>query len=456
MISRRKLVYNTALLTSSSLLMSCIGIAFQVWLVGRIGSAGIGLYQLVCSVTNLCATFAISGIRFATTRLVAEELGKDNSAGVRSAMNRCLSYGALFGFAASAVLWLLAEPIGFLWIGDARTVMSLRLSAWSMPCISLCSSISGYFTASGRVWKPTLIHLIEQLIGIVLVALCLYLTPSTDIERSCAAVTLGRLAADILSLVMMFLVYLIDWRHYYGERSENATLTARMLGIALPLAVSAYARSALNTIQHLLVPKGLKAAGYSADGALSGYGTIQGMVLPIILFPSCIMSAVAELIVPELTEAQVQQDGRTIRLATRKLFSMSLLFSSAVGLFMFIFADELGVAVYKSYDAGHYIRLLAPLVPVMYTDMTVDGCLKGLGQQVWCMGINILDSLLGLLLVWAFLPRYALVAYISMIYITETLNFVLSTQRLWKTVRGLPAAPEAAVRKSLSPQQQRG
>ena len=204
------------------------------------------------------------------------------------------------------------------------------------------------------------------------------------------------------------------------------------------------------------MPKGLKAAGYSADGALSGYGTIQGMVLPIILFPSCIMSAVAELIVPELTEAQVQQDGRTIRLATRKLFSMSLLFSSAVGLFMFIFADELGVAVYKSYDAGHYIRLLAPLVPVMYTDMTVDGCLKGLGQQVWCMGINILDSLLGLLLVWAFLPRYALVAYISMIYITETLNFVLSTQRLWKTVRGLPAAPEAAVRKSLSPQQQRG
>ena len=70
MISKKRLVYYTALLTSSSLLMSCIGIAFQVWLVGRIGSAGIGLFQLVSSVTNLCATFAISGIRFATTRLV--------------------------------------------------------------------------------------------------------------------------------------------------------------------------------------------------------------------------------------------------------------------------------------------------------------------------------------------------------------------------------------------------
>jgi stage V sporulation protein B len=423
------------MLTSSSLLMSCIGIAFQVWLVSRIGSAGIGLYQLVCSVTNLMATFAISGIRFATTRLVSEELGKGNSPGIKVAMNRCMTYGAFFGFAAAAILWLLAEPIGFLWIGDARTVMSLRLSAWSMPCVALCSAISGYFTANGRVWKPTLVHLLEQLLGIFLVALCLHLTPTNDIERSCAAVTMGRLIADIISILMMLLAYLHDWRHYYGEKSKPSAITSRMLKIALPLAVSAYARSALNTIQHLLVPRGLKAAGYSADGALSGYGTIQGMVLPIVLFPSCIMSAVAELIVPELTASQVQHDGKTIVRVTKKLFSRSLIFSGAVALFMFVFADSLGIAVYKSYDAGHYIRILAPLIPVMYTDMTVDGCLKGLGQQVYCMGINILDSLLGLILVWAFLPRYALPAYIAMIYITETINFALSAQRLWRTVR---------------------
>lgn len=81
MIRRRRLIYNTALLTVSSLLMSCIGMAFRSGLVGRIGSAGIGLYQLVLSVTNLLATFAISGIRFASTRLVSEELGLENPGG---------------------------------------------------------------------------------------------------------------------------------------------------------------------------------------------------------------------------------------------------------------------------------------------------------------------------------------------------------------------------------------
>ena len=71
----------------------------------------------------------------------------------------------------------------------------------------------------------------------------------------------------------------------------------------------------------------------------------------------------------------------------------------------------------------------------MYTDMTVDGCLKGLGQQVWSMGINIADSLVGLLLVWALLPRFALSGYIALIYITELLNFALSIVRLRRVLR---------------------
>ena len=433
MALRKKLIYNTALLTGSSLLMNCIGMAFQIWLVGRIGTTGIGLYQLVCAVTSLCATVAISGIRFACTRLVSEELGLENSAGIRGAMRRCTAYGLFFGLASAAILWLLAEPIGFLWVGDARTVLSLQISAFSMPCIALCSAFSGYFTAVGRVWKPTLVHLAEQLAGIALVALFLEMSPEGDIEKSCAAVTAGRLSADVLSLLLMAVVYAADRRSYYSGDEGGLRLTGRMLKIALPLAVSAYARSALSTLQHLLVPRGLKAAGYSSDGALSGYGVIQGMVLPAILFPSCIMAAIAELIIPELTEAQVRQDEEGIKQTVASLFRMSLLFSSAVALFLFLFADMLGYVIYNSGEAGYYIRLLSPLVPIMYTDMTVDGCLKGLGQQVWSMGINILDALAGLLLVWWLLPRYALSAYIGIIYFGEVFNFILSVFRLRQT-----------------------
>ena len=434
---KRRLLYNTALLTASSLLMSGIGMGFHVWLVGRIGAAGIGLYQLVLSVTNLCATFAISGIRFASTRLVAEELGLSHRGGVGAAMGRCLRYGAIFGAAAGLLLYALAEPLGFLWIGDARAVRPLRLTAFSMPCIALCASCSGYFTACGRVWKPTLVHLFEQLLGIALSALLLARAPAGNLEKSCAAVTLARVAADAASLLLMLLVYWLDRRRYYRGGEVGVRLTARMLKIALPLAFSAYARSALTTLQQLLVPRGLRAAGCTANRALSGYGTIQGMAMPVIFFPACILGAAAELIVPELTAAQVRRDGAGIRRTASGLLRLSAGFSLAVGLFLFCCADALGMLVYGSRDAGHYIRLLAPLVPFLYTDMSVDGCLKGLGQQVWCMGINILDGLLGLLLTWQLLPRRALAAYVGILYVTELFNFALSALRLRRVMRPL-------------------
>lgn len=435
MVNRKRLIMNTALLTGSSLAMSAISMAFQVWLAARIGSAGIGLYQLVLSVAFLCTTFAVSGIRFAATRLVSEELGHERSWSVAAAMHRCFAYSLFFGLSALTVLWSFAEPIGFLWIGDARTVRSLKLIAFSMPFMSLSSVMSGYFTACGRVWKPTVVHLGEQLITIGFVAYFLTHSPAGDIEKNCAAVMLGNVCGDVISFVCMLLFYLTDRHSVRDYSAQKLKLTSRMLKVALPLAVSAYARSALSTLEHLLVPRGLKAAGFSADRALSGYGVIQGMVLPILSFPACILMALAELIIPELTEAQVRGNEGDISKTVSSLIKKGLGYSSAVALVLFIFADKLGVRIYSSPEAGDYLRLLAPLIPIMYTDMVADGCLKGLGQQLWCMGINLLDALLGVLLVWQVLPVFALKGYICIIYFNECLNFALSIMRLGKVTK---------------------
>ena len=106
----------------------------------------------------------------------------------------------------------------------------------------------------------------------------------------------------------MAAVYLHDRRRHYRPGESGGKLSSRMLRLAVPLALSAYTRSALTTLQQLLVPRGLRAAGLSADTALAGYGVVQGMVLPLLFFPSCLLGAAADLIVPELTAAQVRRE----------------------------------------------------------------------------------------------------------------------------------------------------
>ena len=453
MTDRSRFLQNTLLLTGSSLLMSLIAMLFQVRLAAFLGPTGIGLVQLTLSACGLFAAFAISGVRFAATRLVAEELSGEAPGRIPAAMRSCLAYAAFFGFSAAAILHLLAEPLGFLWLGDARTVRALRLAALSLPCIALCSALSGYFTACGRVWKPALIHLLEQLLSVGFVLLLLGRAAAGDLEQSCAAVMEGRLWADLASLLMLLAAFLGEQPGLKKAASPELPMAGRMLRIALPLAVSSYARSALGTLQHLLVPRGLRSAGYSADRSLAGYGMIQGMVLPVLLFPSCLLTAAAELIVPELTGAQMRRDPAEIRKTAGGFLRQSLIYSLAVSLFLFLCSDALGLALYRSAETGRYLRLLAPLVPVMYTDLAVDGCLKGLGQQVWSMGINVLDALSGLLLVWRLLPKYALPAYLAILYGTELFNFLLSAGRLFTVLRSSPAK---AAQRSPAPQEPQG
>lgn len=427
-----RLIKNTALLTSSSLLMRCIALAFQVWLVGRIGSAGIGLFQLVMSVSMLCTTFAISGIRFAATRLISEELGLGRGGGVGKAMRRCFAYGAFFGMAAFLILWHGAEPVGFLWIGDARTVYPLKLLSLSLPFISLSSVMSGYFTATGRVYKSAITQVSEQLVRIALVALFLSMTRDGDIEQACSAVVAGGTAAEVFSFVMAAIIYSLD-RKTHGEKGgDSRGLTSRMFSIALPLAFSAYARTSLSTLEHLLVPRGLKASGMSADSALSGYGVIQGMVFPIITFPSCFLMALAEMLVPELTEAQVSGRNAYISTTVSRLMQRCAMFSIAAAVLLFTYAESLGEVIYSSAEAGKYIKIFSFLVPVIYMDMVTDGCLKGLGQHMHSMVYNICDAAISVVLVYAILPKYALIGYICIICFTECFNFILSIRRLSK------------------------
>ena len=132
----KKLVYNTALLTGSSLLMRCIGMAFQAWLAGRIGATGIGLFQLVMSVEMLCTTLAVSGIRFAATRIVAEEIGSGREGAVGTAVFRCCMYSLLFGCAAAALrFWIFSltlEMFSFVVFIPLRPCLSnWRIASWA-------------------------------------------------------------------------------------------------------------------------------------------------------------------------------------------------------------------------------------------------------------------------------------------------------------------------------------
>jgi len=428
----RTMLFNTILLTATAFLMRTVGMAFQVYLSRQIGAAGIGLFQLVMSVSMLGATFALSGIRFATTRLVSEELGRGRAGAVKPAVRRCLIYSACFGSAAWCALWFGADFIGTTIIGDDRTVLSLRLLSLSLPAFSLSAVLTGYFTAVSRIIKSASVQIAEQFIRIAFVVAAFTLGANYSLEIACAIIVAGGTLGEFCSFAFLYLLYKFDARRYPKSTGAGAGMTKRMLSISMPLALSAYARTALSTVQNLLVPRGFRRSGATAEQALADYGIVTGMVFPIIMFPSAFFYSLAELMVPELTEVQVQGRADIISTLTSRTLRLCLLFSIGVAAILFRFAHDLGYLIYANPDVGRYIRLLSLLMPIMYLDAITDGMLRGLGQQIYSMKVNIADSLISVLLVYFLLPRYAVMGYLFMISFTELFNFSLSIYRLSK------------------------
>ena len=207
------------------------------------------------------------------------------------------------------------------------------------------------------------------------------------------------------------------------EASEDKSKIS-IISIALPVAVSTYVRSALLTIEHLAIPWGLKKSGATASCALSSYGVLHGMVFPVLLFPS------ASLLIPELSSAKEKGDTKRIEHIASRVFYFALLFSIGVAGIFVCFSSELGTVIYKNAEAAEFIRMLSPLIPLMYLDTAVDSMLKGLGEQLYTMRINIADAFLSVILVVTLLPTMGIKGYVVVIFLMELFNTSFSVIKL--------------------------
>jgi len=448
----RRFAQNALLLIAVNLLMRTVGVSFNVYLSNRAGGEVMGLFSLLSGVYAFALTLGCGGINLGTTRMVADALGHGlgNPAAcqkeIRLCLKRCLIYSLCFGIGACFLLYILAPTVGSVWLGDERTVSSLRVMALTLPPIALTSCMSGYFTAMRNIVPNAAVGVLSQLVRIGGCTYLMSLWLGDGEEAICLSLVLGGGISELAAFLMTWLAYAIERRNKartlkVSDTPENLPdehlrgLSHKLLSITVPVTLSACLRSGLLTLQHILIPKGLKASGADWSRALSSYGTLHSMVLPVVLFPSAFISSFSSLLVPEIAESHAAGDMERVARISRRIIQPALFFSFGVAGIMSCFSHELGMLLYNSAEAGSYIRQLAPLIPIMYVDSSVDAVLKGMGEQVYSMNVNIADALSSVIMVWFLLPHMGLQGYVITIYVTETLNTTLSLTRMLRVSR---------------------
>ena len=433
----RIFIKNAAILTATSLLLRTVGMFFRIYLSGKIGAEGMGLYQLIVSVYVLGATFATSGICTAVTRMTADELVKGTCRSVRSVLRRAVLLSVIIGTLSTAVIYLGAEFISVYWIKDIRATPALKILSFSLPSMGVSSCLRGYFIARRRIGSNSRAQLLEQAVRIALIVLIIDRFAIFGLSTACFAVLLADTVAEWTSCGYLALGYALD-RHRIKkelkERSETAPspVLRRLLNIAAPITAGRYLNTTLRTVENILVPNSIAVYIGSREIGLSQFGALKGMALPLIFFPASFLSAVSTLLMPEISSANTLHRKDAVNRAVCKTLRITLACSILIGTVFLVFSRELGELIYGSRDVAVFLRVLAPLTPIMYLESMVDGLLKGLNQQASSLRYSVADSSLRILLILLIVPKYGMGGFLFIMVISNLMTSFLNLNRLLK------------------------
>ena len=426
-MNKKRFFQNALLLIVFTLLLRLVFTAFRVVIANKVGAECMGLYQLTFAIYGISVTFATSGINFAATRLVTQAIASGKFS-FKSVMARCIVYSLLFSGVTMLIILIYAEPIGMYVLFDERCILSLRAFAISLPFISVSSAVSGYFYAVRNVTVTLISRFVEQSAQIISFLVLISFVPQGNLELSCLIIVLSGAISEIFGGIFLIIYFFFKANKEKVIKSKG--VWNKIFAIAIPSALGAYLKSGLQTIENVLIPIGFRKYGASNSTALEGYGMLSAMVMPVIFFPSFVLSSFSMLLIPEFTEAQTKNKIREITKTSNLSIKLTLMFSLFVSANFIVFGKSLGEVLYSSEKAGVLIEIMAPLIPFMYLDSIADGMLKGLGEYNRVLAYSSVDTVISIAMIYFIVPKTGLYGYIAVVYVSTMLNAFLSIRRL--------------------------
>lgn len=429
-MTRRKVyLHNAMLLTASGFILRMLGMGFRVVLSAYLGGEGMGLYQLILSLYMVFVSLATAGINVAATRLAAQSLARGQ--GMGATLRGLCATALAFGTTAMLAQTVLAGPASRFLLHDARAEAALRVLAPSLPFMAVAGALRGCFLAARRVTPNMMAQLIEQFVRMGVAVAGLRVMAQWGAGYGCAAVVLGNTVSEGVSCGLM-LLFAARTQEFRRQRQEplHPYTQRELYEIILPVTGNRLLGSGLQAVESSLIPLTLSLYTGSRAVAMTQYGNLKGMALPLLFFPFSVLSALSGLLMPEITRAHTRGNTLETRRLIRWMLTLTGAFSLVAGIGFVMAGPQLAQLVYRDAEVGRYVQILGFVAPFMYLESMVDGVLKGLGEQLATFRYSLFDSVFRIAAIALLLPRYGMIAFLGIMIASNLFTFTLNTQRM--------------------------
>ena len=444
----RTFIKGTLILTLTGLLSRVIGFFYRIYLSRLFGEEGMGIYQLLSPVLALSFSLCAAGIQTAISKYVAASVAKGNRKDSYRYLFTGLFLSLLLSVPCMLLLLMFSDFVAVHFLLEAMTASMLRIIALSIPAGAVHSCINGYYYGIKKTMLPSSTQLIEQFMRFFCVLAADFLARRSHtvphINAAVAGLVVGECAAMLISLLAIYFRfyreeagagksslpcpnagggrYTLPCPNAGGFGISRFHAVRDLLVLAFPLTVSRIVVNLLQSVEAVAIPSRLCRYGYDSVTALSVYGVLTGMALPLLFFPNALTGSMSLLLLPMVSEADARGNTDAVKNTTLKTIYSCLLLGAACTLFFFLSGPFLGRFLFHSELAGRYIRSLSLLCPFLYLCTTLSGILHGLGKAVSVFFVNVFSLSLRLLFVFFLIPAFGIDCYILSMVLSQLLS----------------------------------
>lgn len=392
-------LYRTAaIVTIFSALEHGLGFLYRIILSRTLGSEGLGVYQVALTVFAVFLTICSSGLPITLSRVISKHRARRYKRGENAATTAAVIITLSISVPLTILLFLLRKPFSTVF-SDPRCADVFYIFLFGLSFTSVYAIIRGSFWGNKRFFAYSLIELIEEIVMIFVGVLLLIVFDSgvADVNKAGVAVLVSYLCSFTIAAVYFFA--------RGGRLASPKGELLPLLRASLPVTAMRTSSSLMSSLISVLFPMRLMAAGYSSARAMSEYGVIYGMVMPVLMIPSSLIGSIALVLVPELSECFYRGEKEKVSALVEKALNATLLIACLLVPFFIACGEGVGVLLYSNAASGQIIEKSALMLIPMSVTMISTSLLNSLGCEKQTLLIFALGSFAMLLCVW-FLPKY--------------------------------------------------
>ena len=370
---------NTVALTASivtalSVAERGLGFLYRIALSRLIGAEGLGLYQVALSLFSLFLTIGTGGIPITVSRMISKSKAENRPLDER----RAVSAGLLLCLLLTLPVCLLLIPFGdrltFLFT-DERAFPVFRILLVGLCLSSLYAVFRGSFWGNKQFLLPSILEIAEESVMTIAGVLLLQNVTSAASGAELAA------WAVVISYLFSFGASAICFFCRGGKLTHPQNALKPLFNATLPITSVRASGSLVNSAVAVLLPVMLVKAGFESGEALTLFGVVSGMVLPILFIPSTIIGSLSLVLVPELSEDFYRKNFVRLRKNIQRGLGFSFLLACVLIPFFIALGNDLGMLTFSNTLAGEMITYSAPILLPMSLTMISTSMLNSMGFE---------------------------------------------------------------------------